>query len=268
MASKGIEYEYVPNALTYLIGTMPYQFTSFLGANDFRKISSVNKIIEHKIRNPNVRYAREQYALKQLCKFGAVSYDLSALHLEILGIHDMSEFMPYVLEFQNIRELDITELTNDEQSRITGSIPDEIGLLHNLVSLAINGHMVSTIPKRMVRMANLQYLSLWNNVILGQIPDEFFNPENSILKHSNCTIKIWKRAIRGRLSSHRGSIINYNKKHNETTWFIDDENGDLHDFDNYYSMPLLIRSNGGGFRFRSWESDALWTREDNQHTII
>jgi hypothetical protein len=227
---------------------MPYQFTPFLGTNDFRKISSINRRTEHAILvNPNIQDMRKQYALKQLDKFGTVEYDgTGLLHIVIIGNFNMSQFMPYVLEFQNLKALTITEHVHIK-SRITGSIPYEIGLLRNLVYLKICGHMVTTIPKSMVCMTTLNSLNLWNNVILGQIPDEFFNPENNILKRNNCIIKIWKRAIGGRLYHHSGSIINYNKKHNESTWFLDEDGQNEFDYDNYNSLPLLIRSNAAAY---------------------
>ena len=242
----------------HTFGNISFMISQYLNANDFRKMYSISKKIKRDISLYKIQQMREKYALKKLDKFAVKRSDvLSVLHVTVKGIHDMSEFMPYVLEFKNLQELVITEYV-DNKSRITGSIPDDIGLLHNLKTLIIKGHMVSTIPKSMICMNNLKYLILWDNVILGKIPDEFFNPENNILKNPRSVIKIWKRALGGRLVYHTGSIMNYKQKYNESVWFVDTD-VDLNDFNSYSRMPLLVRSNAISYQLSNYKLIQLKT---------
>ena len=251
--------------LEHLISVMPIDITAFLGANEFKKISAVSKHTNNVITNPvfQIQERRCRSAFEGLYSLIGVKTIPTKIRGKLgLSIYvsceiDICEIMKYVLELgSELHYLYIREGENELnevnprwtlEGMITGNIPKEIGLLSNLEYLRIEGHMVSHIPKSMANMTELKYLSLSTNVILGSIPEEFFDSSNSILKSKFTEVDIWQRARNGRKHTHRGDICNMPTLDRTTTWGLDDvsdENTDTTNYFNYFKMPLLLRSNG------------------------
>jgi hypothetical protein len=262
------------SSFEHMISLMPIEITTFLNANDFKKMYTVswhtNKVITHpglQLRERRCRCAFE--GLHSIVGVKTTTTKIRgklALFIDVECRIDIYRIMKHVLELgSQLHYLYITEggIPEDNQwlyepeGYIRGKIPEEIGLLTNLEYLRINGHLVSHIPKSMAFMNDLKYLSLSKNVILGNIPEEFFAPSNSILKCKFSEIDIWKQARHGYKHNHKGTICSIPERNRTTTWSFggvdarrqrdyigNDEDADITDHSNYLEMPLLLRSYG------------------------
>lgn len=264
----------------HMVSLMPIEITTFLETNDFKKLYTVSRHTNKVITNPGLKLQERRChcafeGLRTIVGVKATTTKIRgklALFIDVKRKIDICEIMKYVLELgSQLHYLYITEgeIEDDFQwfyepeGYIRGKIPEEIGLLTNLEYLRIDGHLVSHIPKSMVLMNELKYLSLSKNVILGNIPEEFFDPSNGILKCAFSQIDIWKRARHGHRYNHRGTICNIPERERITTWSFggvdtrrqrdyigDDEDADITDHSNYLEMPLLLRSHGVVHRVR------------------
>lgn len=264
------------SSFEHMISLMPIEITTFLNVNDFKKMYTVSKFTNKVITNPRLQLQERRYSHAFEGLRSIVSVKITkirgklALFIDVKYRIDICEIMKYVLELGNqLHYLYITEgeIPEEDQWRyesegyIRGKISEEIGLLTNLEYLRIDGHLVSHIPKSMVHMTELKYLSLSKNVILGNIPEEFFDPSNGILKCAFSQIDIWKRMRHGYRYNHRGSICSIPERERITTWSYneedtdDEEDGDIRvhnitDYSNYLEMPFLLRSHRLIYRVR------------------
>jgi Leucine-rich repeat (LRR) protein len=88
----------------------------------------------------------------------------------------------------NLRKLRVLDL---EENRLEGTIPAEIGLLHDLQRLILQSNQITALPRTIGHLSNLTYLSVGENN-LQFIPEEIANLENleSLYINDNPLIKL------------------------------------------------------------------------------
>jgi hypothetical protein len=234
------------------LAMMPLNILSFCDRNTLQKTKILNKnalIVTHApyVDNMRQQLIRERFALNRLDELWWECIMVFGSNKEVtkLCIKGEGQIPACIGEFKYLKNLIILE--NMSYQFITGSIPKEIGLLQELESLEIRGHLVSYLPKSMKMMTKLKILKLKDNVILGEIPQEFFEGETGPLRFPDSIIKIWDRYLdrgtSGDGSRHIGSILNMPIKQRVSTYSKWSEEDPDDKYSSWVARPWLRRSN-------------------------
>jgi Leucine-rich repeat (LRR) protein len=100
----------------------------------------------------------------------------SIRYLDVTGLPDLRTIPSTIASLTNLEVLRFGASWRQEIGSMTGTIPSEIGLLSNLVSLIIDDTEIKgTIPSELGNMREVQILGLANNQLTGEIPSTFGN---------------------------------------------------------------------------------------------
>ena len=205
----------VPANFGKIFAMMPLNILSFCDRNTVQKIKVLSKCSFKVTHAPHVdniqqQLIREQFVLNRLDELEWICHIQfgSDKEVENLCIEGEGQIPECISEFKYLKDLTILEygqircydgtfnrsgvIMKGFKSGITGIIPKEIGLLQELESLNIRGNLVSYLPKSMKMMTKLNILKLTSNIILGEIPHEFFEGETGPLRFPHSVIHIWK----------------------------------------------------------------------------
>ncbi len=174
------------------------------------------------LNGPQWKNKRDWNSTKPLDEWYGINTDANGRVTEILLYsNDLQGVIP-----PEIKDLDKLVMLNfDNNHKISGNIPRELGQLSNLVRIGLNGNQLTgSIPKEIGLLTNLQYLYLYTNELTGSIPVELANLTNLIdlmLHENSLTGSIPKQL--GTLTSLRQLML-YS---NELTGSIPAELGNL-----------------------------------------
>ncbi len=91
---------------------------------------------------------------------------LTKLKNMVITSQKLKGSIPDLGALQSLEMLDLSA------NNLSGGIPSAIGGLHNLITLNLSYNQLSSIPNTIGDLVNLQYLWLYNNLLLGPIPNE------------------------------------------------------------------------------------------------
>ncbi len=131
----------------------------------------------------NIPYCVEPYSEpeSQYCEWD--SYDMTILQ-EIITLNGLNTTLNELGEMQTWISGRLTSLsiTNEQAIGLIHTLPENFGLLNQLIYLNLSNNLISTLPESFGDLTNLEYLNLNGNQIL-YLPESF--SDISILSHIN-----------------------------------------------------------------------------------